>query len=46
MMLDSGVAEMLVECDNDVGFRSGRDAGDGDEDIGDVRVSWIEFPGS
>ena len=25
MMLDSGVAEMLVECDNDAGFRSGRD---------------------
>ena len=25
MMLDSRVAEMLMACDNDVGFRSGRD---------------------
>ena len=24
MMLDAGVAEMLVECDNDAGCRSGR----------------------
>ena len=25
MMLAAGVAEMLVECDNDAGCRSGRD---------------------
>ena len=25
MMLGVGVAEMLVECDNDAGCRSGRD---------------------
>ena len=25
MMLGAGMAEMLVECDNDAGCRSGRD---------------------
>ena len=46
MMLGAEVAEMVVEFDNDAGCRSGRDAGNGDEDVRDVRLSWTQFPGS